>query len=151
MKRTYKILRFLPIILVALAFGGCSDPNAIVDKNTDIENHNWSYVNLIKYDVKIDDEKSAYNLYFNLRVTGDYKYSNIFILMHENGPGIKNDVNRYEFKLASADGEWLGVGSGNLCTATRCHVQTELTNFPAKGTYRIRISNKTCVTTLCMR
>ena len=86
MKRAYIILCFLPVVLIALAFGGCSDPNAIIDKNTGIDDHNWAYVNLVKYDVKIDNEKIPYNLYLNLRVTGNYKYSNIFILMHENGP-----------------------------------------------------------------
>jgi len=137
MIRAYKILCFIPVFLIAAAFSGCADPNAIVDKNTGIDNHNWSYVNLVKYDVEIDNEKIPYNLYFNLRVTGDYKYSNIFILMHENGPGVKNDVNRYEFKLANADGEWLGKGSGNLYEYQMMFRANYM--FPAKGVYHFAI------------
>jgi gliding motility-associated lipoprotein GldH len=137
MKRAYKLFYFLPVIFLALTFSGCTDPSAIIDKNTEIDNHNWSYVNLVKYDVKIDDEKIPYNLYFNLRVTDEYKYSNIFILMHENGPGIKNEVNRFEFKLANADGEWLGSGSGNLYNYQMMYKANY--TFPAKGVYHFAI------------
>jgi gliding motility-associated lipoprotein GldH len=50
----------------------------------------------------------------NLRHTGDYKYSNIFILVHEISPEGKTITERKEVKLALPDGEWLGKGSGNL-------------------------------------
>jgi gliding motility-associated lipoprotein GldH len=113
MKRVFKLFYLLPI-LGLLMLSSCSDANSVIDKNTEIDNHNWSYDNLVKYDVKIDDEKIPYNLYLNLRVTGDYKYSNIFVLIHQTGPNNNPSVTRYEFKLANADGEWLGDGSGNL-------------------------------------
>jgi gliding motility-associated lipoprotein GldH len=136
MIRALKIFCYLPVVLV-LAFSGCSDPNAIIDKNTEIENHNWTYGNLIKYDVTIDNEKIPYNVYFNLRVTADYKYSDIFILVHETGPGKKPDTSRYEFKLANTDGEWLGDGSGNLYSYQMMFLQNY--TFPAKGVYHFSI------------
>ena len=57
-----------------LLFAGCTDKNAVIDQNTEVTDHNWTYLNKFKFPVKIDDEKQAYNLYMNLRVTGDYKY-----------------------------------------------------------------------------
>jgi gliding motility-associated lipoprotein GldH len=108
-----------------------------MDKSTSIDNQNWSYANMVKYDVTIDNPNTYYNLYLNLRVTGDYKYSNLFILFHKSGPGIKLTTTRFEFKLANADGEWLGTGSGNLYS-----YQTPfITNFkfPAKGVYHFAI------------
>jgi len=137
MKQAFKLQYLLPLLILVISLGSCSDPNAVVDKNTAIENHNWSYVNLVKYDVKIDDEKVPYNLYLNLRVTGDYKYSNLFILLHQTGPNGKIGVTRYEFKLANADGEWLGKGSGNLYS-----YQVQFRSayyFPAKGVYHFTI------------
>jgi gliding motility-associated lipoprotein GldH len=119
------------------ALGSCTDPNAVIDNNTEINNHNWSYVNQVKYNVKIDDEKVGYNLYFNLRVTGDYRYSNIFILLHETGPDNKPMVTRYEFKLANKDGEWLGDGSGNLYSYQIMFRSDH--KFPAKGIYHFAI------------
>jgi gliding motility-associated lipoprotein GldH len=135
--RALKLLCLLPVITLSLFYSGCSDPNAIMDKSTSIDNQNWSYANMVKYDVTIDNPNTYYNLYLNLRVTGDYKYSNLFILFHKSGPGIKLTTTRFEFKLANADGEWLGTGSGNLYS-----YQTPfITNFkfPAKGVYHFAI------------
>jgi len=123
----------LPVILIAIYCSGCSDPGAVIDKSVAIDNHNWSYVNVIKYDVNIDNAQIPYNLYLNLRVTADYKYSNIFLLIHQTGPDKKGKITRFEFKLANTDGEWLGTGSGNLYSF-QIPFRTNY-KFPAKGIY----------------
>jgi gliding motility-associated lipoprotein GldH len=123
--------------LVLFAAQGCMDPKSVIDKNTELPNHNWAYVNRIKYNVKIDDETVPYNLYFNLRVSGGYKYSNIFILFHQTSPGKKIATTRYEYKLANKDGEWLGSGSGNLYSY-QVPLRTQY-KFPAKGVYHFEI------------
>ncbi|MGZ3873904.1 MAG: hypothetical protein ACXVJD_13360, partial [Mucilaginibacter sp.] len=48
---------------------GCTDPRAVIDQNTGVTAHNWTYLNKFSYAVKIDDTNIAYNLYMNLRVT----------------------------------------------------------------------------------
>ncbi len=136
MKAAHKLLFAALPLLVMLFLNGCTDPNAIIDQNTPIENHNWSYANRIKNSVKIVDASIPYNLYLNLRVTGEYKYSNIFVLIRKNGPKLTG-VTRYEVKLANPDGEWLGQGSGNLYS----YQVSFLTDFkfPEKGTYTFEI------------
>ena len=108
MKRALNI--FIPIVVVGfvLTVTGCSDKNTVIDQSAEIENHNWTYVNRFRFDVKIDEEKIPYNLYMNLRVTGDYNYANIFVLITRVSPDKKSDVTRYELKLANKEGEWLG-------------------------------------------
>jgi gliding motility-associated lipoprotein GldH len=73
----------------------------------------------------------------NLRVTADYKYSNLFVLITQTGPDKKTKIKRYELTLANKGGEWLGEGSGNLYT----YQLPFLTNykFPLKGTYSFYI------------
>jgi gliding motility-associated lipoprotein GldH len=131
-KRSFLLL---PAIVVLFTIG-CTDPNAVIDQNSSIENHNWSYANKIKNDVKIDDASIFYNICINLRVTGDYRYSNIFMLVKRTGPGL-NAITRFELKLAEPDGRWLGTGSGNLYS----YQVPVITNFkfPAKGTYHFEI------------
>jgi gliding motility-associated lipoprotein GldH len=137
MKRLYAFL--FPCILVAVLFSvtGCTDPNAVIDQNTEINNNNWSYTNKGTFDVPINDEHIPYNLSLNLRVTGDYKYSNIFVLIYQTGPDKKPTGLRYEFKLANPDGEWLGEGSGNLYSFQIPFRKNY--KFPAKGTYHFSI------------
>lgn len=120
------------LLLLIASFTACSD-NAVVDTNQVVNGLNWSYINRVKIPVKIDDNSKAYRLYFNLRHTADYKYSNIFILIHQSGPGMKTETSRKEFQLAYPDGEWLGKGSGNLYTYQLPF--RENYRFPAKGTY----------------
>ena len=120
-----------------LLFAGCTDKNAVIDQNTEVTDHNWTYLNKFKFPVKIDDEKQAYNLYMNLRVTGDYKYSNLFVLISQTGPDKKTTTKRYEMKLANKDGEWLGKGSGNLYSYQVPFVVKY--TFPVKGTYTFTV------------
>ncbi len=134
-------LNCIGLLLTGVALGllpGCIDPRAVLDQNTEIINRNWSYVNKVKYDVTIEDTAAAYNLYFNLRVTADYKYSNLFVLVGQGRAGAaKVPLTRYEIKLANPDGEWLGKGSGNLYSYQVPFKRQY--HFPGKGTYHFEI------------
>jgi gliding motility-associated lipoprotein GldH len=116
---------------------GCNDHKTVIDQNIPVADHHWAYLNKFKFDVKIDDDKAAYNLYMNLRITADYKYSNIFVLITRTGPDKKTKVNRYELRLAAKDGEWFGEGSGNLYSYQSLFRRGYV--FPVKGTYTFYI------------
>ncbi|MDB5005689.1 MAG: gliding motility lipoprotein GldH [Mucilaginibacter sp.] len=137
MKRALKLIYQVTVAITVLFFAGCTDKNAVIDQNTEIANHNWPYIDKFNYPVKIEDEKVPYNLYMNLRVTADYRYSNMFVLISQTGPDKKKTIKRYELKLAGKDGEWLGAGSGNFYT----YQLLFLTNykFPAKGIYTFQL------------
>ncbi|MBK0379999.1 gliding motility lipoprotein GldH [Mucilaginibacter segetis] len=125
------------IIVIIVLVQSCTDPLSVFDQNKPVPNHNWAYVNRVRYNVKIDDPSIPYNIYFNLRVTGGYKYSNIFVLFFESGVNNSTVKTRHEFKLASPDGEWLGSGSGNLYS-----YQLPLLighKFPATGVYHFEV------------
>ena len=135
MKSVMRLI-YLPFAALLL-LQGCKDTNGILDANSAVADHNWSYLNKFDYTVKVDDEKLAYNLYMNLRVTDNYKYSNLFVLITESGPGKKPMSKRYELKLANKDGEWLGKGSGSLYSY-QLPFQTGY-KFPLKGIYHFVI------------
>lgn len=122
----------LLLIAIAIFFSGCTD-NALVDSNFEISNHNWSYIKRIKVPVTIKDISKKYNLYFNLRHTADYRYSNIFVLIRQTTPDRKTRTDRKEFRLAYPDGEWLGSGSGNIYSYQLPFIQNY--SFPKPGTY----------------
>ncbi|MVN90560.1 gliding motility lipoprotein GldH [Mucilaginibacter aquatilis] len=131
---SYSLLGYLLITTVS----GCTDPGRVMDENKSVANHNWSYGNKIKFDVQINDPAVAYNLYFNLRVTANYKYANIFVLLYQSGPGLKKTTpTRFELKLASPTGEWLGKGSGSMYSY-QIPFNTNY-RFPAKGVYHFEI------------
>lgn len=100
--------------LLCILFFSCQDTTTVADVNHVIDNRNWSYINKVRVPVIIEDESVTYNVYINLRHTADYKYSNIFLLVRNQGPDGKVFTVRKEFKLAHPDGQWLGKGSGTL-------------------------------------
>ncbi len=132
-----KGFKYFAFLFVISTFWSCSDPNAVIDQNTVITNNNWSYVNKIKNKVTVTDESIPYNLYMNLRVTADYKYANLFVLIKQVNPDKKASTTRYEFKLANADGEWLGDGSGSIYSYQVPFKKAY--KFPAKGVYTFEI------------
>ncbi len=118
MKKALKSFILICLTATALMLSSCifNDKNTVVDNNTEIINQNWAYVNKIKTDININDTISLYNIYINLRVTTDYKYSNLFLLIHQTGADNNSIKQRKEITLANRDGEWLGQGSGNFYT-----------------------------------
>jgi len=124
------------LCLLFIGISGCTTNN-IVDTNEELPQRNWSYVNRVKAIAEITDPAKAYILKFKLRHTSDYRYSNIFILVHMSGPGMKKVTRRYEYRLAESDGQWLGKGSGNLFTYTLPLFSSY--HFPQAGKYTIEI------------
>lgn len=128
------------VLLFILAFNGltsCQDTQTVVDKNFEIAARNWSYTEKVQVPVVITNAKIGYNLFVNLRLTSQYKYSNIFLLIHFTGPDGKKVTERKEFTLARADGEWLGSGSGNLYSYQMLFKENY--KFPAEGKYTFEL------------
>lgn len=130
-----KSIAFLSgFLLFILLLAGCG--SNVVDSNVEIPDRKWTYRNHIITSFEIKDPGKAYNVFFKLRHTAEYKYSNIFILAHiKDGKNVNKQ--RFEFKLAKNDGEWLGSGSGNVFSYTL----PLLTNyrFPRSGKFEIEI------------
>src|SRR6476661_9987148 len=120
------------LMVLFLAATGCQNGNVVVDSNQEISNRRWSYLKRVQVPVNIEDIQSEYLISVNLRHTADYKYSNIFLLIHQIGPDGKRVTERKEFKLAYPDGEWLGSGSGNMYSYV---LPLKKGKFTAKGKY----------------
>lgn len=132
----FKAFLLLSIGITITLFSGC-DTNNVIDNNISMPSRNWSYANKVTAVVDITDAGKTYNVYFKLRHTADYGYSNIFVLFHLRESGQKKQSRRYEYRLAQPDGQWNGSGSSNLYTYTL----PLLTNykFPKAGKYELEV------------
>ena len=130
-------LKGIFFFIIAAGLVSCQDINTVADTNKEINGRNWSYTEKLQIPVEIKSAGIPYNLYFNLRHTSSYKYSNIFILIHTTGPDRKRITERREFKLALPDGEWLGSGSGDLYSYQLLFKENH--RFPAAGTYTFEL------------
>jgi gliding motility-associated lipoprotein GldH len=128
--------RILAVLVFASVFCAC-DPGRVYDDNKLIEGNNWYYKNAVPFDIQIKDTTKLYNVYVNLRITSDYKYSNIFMWMNTTNPEKKTDQRRIEIRLADEGGKWLGSGLGDLYDYQFPVLQK--VKFPSSGFYRFEL------------
>jgi gliding motility-associated lipoprotein GldH len=132
MKRNLSIF----IITTMVLFSAC-DTNRVFESYQSIKDDNWYINQKPTFYVDIQDTISEHSIYFNLRHTGQYKYSNLFVLFTIQGPKAKAETQRLEFKLAELDGKWLGSGLGDLYS-NQIKVMDKI-KFPRKGVYSFSI------------
>lgn len=116
----------------ALFVASCTD-TAIVDQNVAIPDRLWSYDHQPSIAAYITDTAAYYDIFLNVRHTPDYRYSNIFILLHEIYPDGTDTVERFELQLAAPDGRWLGSGAGSVYAHQQ--LVKESVRFPDTGKY----------------
>ncbi|WP_199139881.1 gliding motility lipoprotein GldH [Pedobacter sp. ASV12] len=124
------------LFLVALImFSGCMN-NEVLDVNQSVADNSWAYAKSLKATLEVKAANQPYQIRFRLRHTTDYRYANLYVVVHLKGSGLQKST-RYQFKLAKADGEWLGQGSGAIYT----HTFPLFSNlrFPKAGKYEIEI------------
>ncbi len=86
---------------------------------------------------KTDDTSKAYNIFVNLRISNEYKYSNMFMMMYQTSPSKQVQKERKEFTLADETGRWLGRGLGDLYDYQI--VVDSNAHFTEKGIYRFEL------------
>jgi gliding motility-associated lipoprotein GldH len=111
--RHKNFLSILVLALVSCFFGACATA-PIFEENKEIAEYKWDYKAPITFDINIADTNKYCNIYINLRINGDYKYSNMFMWVYETLPDKTVNKERVEFILADDRGKWLGKGFGDI-------------------------------------
>lgn len=107
-----KLVILYSIISLSL-FTSCVDGN-YYEKNQAIPNREWDYATIPSFAIHVTERGSKFDVFINLRHTGDYDFSNIHVLLHQKGPNLLDTVQRREITLAELDGKWLGNSAGVL-------------------------------------
>lgn len=123
MKHKFRVDRFVPSLLAAwiypltlfvgLALSSC-DAKRIYEENTEIPQGIWNNKNLLRYTVDIKDTLSPHSIYINVRNTGAYPYSNLYLFLETQFPDKVVSRDTIECILADNSGHWLGNGSGDI-------------------------------------
>jgi gliding motility-associated lipoprotein GldH len=106
-------INILGLSLLVVLTSSC-DSNKIFEEYIEVENANWKKENIASFEFNAKDTTTAHNLYINVRNTGTYSYSNLYLFVTMQGPSgglLKDTVNCI---LADNRGKWLGSGVGDL-------------------------------------
>jgi gliding motility-associated lipoprotein GldH len=85
-----------------------------VDEFHALRNQSWAYTDSVKVALTEIDTATTYNLYINVRHSGDYAYRNLYVRLHLTNPQGETASQVVSFELADAAGRWHGKGLGDL-------------------------------------
>ena len=86
----------------------------VIDQWKNLDKNEWPKQKPIIIPVEISDTGYYYNLFINLRVTNDYKYSNLWVKLHITDPNGKKTSNTIMLTLADHRGKWVGHNLGHI-------------------------------------
>lgn len=103
------------------------------EKSYQFDNDEWAAENVLQFNIDVVDIYQRYNLYFNIRNTDEYAYSNIFMFVSVLYPDNTLMIDTVEGVLSDPQGRWLGKGSGKY----KSHKFLYKSNiaFPQTGKY----------------
>ncbi len=127
-------------LLIAL-FTGCSEP-PVFQADVTVAEGSWDRAFKPEFSFNITDTVSKHDVYIDVRHTGDYPFSDLFLFVDLVGPGGRAARDTVECLLADPSGQWYGKGTGFIFAkrTIAAHVLYKLNNrFPASGRYTITL------------
>ncbi len=124
------------VVITFFSLVSC-DKNQVFDSYTDIETKGWHKDSIISFTLPTMDSLKTYNLFFNIRNTNDYKYSNLFVITNIDYPNGKKELDTLEYEMAKPTGEWLGTGATSL-KENKLWFKEQF-KFKEKGIYKVSI------------
>ena len=112
---------------------GC-DGNRIYEENKKTQDGIWNINNPIGFEIEITDTAVPVNMYINIRNSGAYPYSNLFLFVNTVFPNGARRKDTVECILANETG-WLGSGLGDIWDHQILFRKN--VRFPLPGNYTI--------------
>ncbi len=100
-------------ILYLLLLNSCQR-NELYDKTFSFSDDNWSYDQVVNFEFYVPDTSKSYDLFLQLRNSGLYSYSNIWLFVETKAPNGNVLRDTLEIMLVDETGRWLGKGIGNV-------------------------------------
>lgn len=128
-------IKLFMVVFSSFLIISCNNENTIANEYKKLPEKTWDWNKKTSFSFEINDLSIYYDLYFNLRINGGYKYSNLYILANITGPSKVFEKQRFQWPLTADDGRWTGEGLGDIISyklPLKIGVQ-----FSAKGKYTL--------------
>ena len=137
MKLKSKYLLLLSFALIVIA-SACQDKR-VYENYIDIPKHSWHKEHIAQFEVEITDSIQLHNIYVNIRNTGKYPFSNLWLFVKQTNPEGQIIEDRFECHLADETGEWFGSGFGDIFDLQLLYKPSIV--FTKPGTYIIEMTH----------
>ncbi len=122
--------------MFGLLLAGCSG-NVVFQEDAQVPDGSWSRSWKPQFEFDITDTISERDIYLDIRHTGDYRFSNIYLFTTLESPTGHSITDTVECTLADPTGRWFGKGTGFIFSDRfQAHVLYRMNNrFPRSGRY----------------
>ena len=133
-----RCFRILTGILLVVLLSRCN-MNEIYDKTHSFSSDKWDHDEVIDFEFTVPDTAKPYDLYLQLRNSGEYSYSNVWLFVETIAPNGNTLRDTLEIMLADETGRWFGKGIGNMNEMQIAYKQNVY--FINRGIFRISIQH----------
>lgn len=126
----------LVLLLVLLGVSGCRN-DVLLDEFKSIPASGWKQGKRISFEFEVTDTTRYTVFFINLRITGDYPFSNLYVVSHLITPDKSTQSKRAHLVLAQEDGKWLGSGMGDIISYQLPIIENAI--LKKSGKYRIEL------------
>ncbi len=112
--RNQPILKSIAVFFMAMVLLSACRNDTVFDAYIQVPENGWSYKQQASFNFTIADTNSLYDLYINVRNTGEYPYRNLYVFTTLQGPGNIAVRDTFNCILADKKGRWLGSGVGKV-------------------------------------
>ncbi|MEZ4739164.1 MAG: gliding motility lipoprotein GldH [Flavobacteriales bacterium] len=128
------------LVVLVIALVGCSEP-AVFQADVPVPEGAWDRAFRPSFEFDITDTINKHDVFIDVRHTGEYPFSDLFLFVDLEGPGGRALRDTVECLLADPTGRWYGKGLGFIfADRYQAHVLYKLNNrFPASGRYSIKL------------
>lgn len=126
--------------VAAVLLAGCGE-EVVYQADVPVPEGAWDRGFKPEFSFDIADTVRQHDVYIDIRHTGDYPFSDLFLFVDLKGPGGRAMRDTVECLLADPTGRWYGKGTGFLFADRHdAKVLYKLHNrFPAIGRYSMRL------------
>lgn len=122
-------------LTACLLSAGCAE-HVVFQEDAEVPQGTWSRTWKPQFTFDVQDTVAPRDIYLDIRHTGDYPFSNMYIFATLQGPG-GTYTDTVECTLADPAGRWYGKGTGFIFSDRfQAHVLYKMGNkFPRSGRY----------------
>jgi len=123
-------------VLAALLLAACTRHVAF-QESRQVPDGRWHRSWKPQFVFEVTDTMAAKDIFLDIRHTGDYPFSNLFLFTTLQGPDGRSFTDTVECTLADPAGRWYGKGTGFIFSDRfQAHVLYRINNrFPEQGRY----------------
>ena len=111
--------------------------DVVYEQMEEINVAGWNYSEPVDFSFNAPDTINKYNLIFDVRITPDYGYQNLWLFVETTEPDGFVHIDSINCPMSFPDGRWVGTGMGDLIdTPVLIHRSF---NFTKLGEYHMRI------------